>query len=128
MTSPVEGDKKQKVLVIDDDRDVCLLLKQLLAKEGYQVSIAFSGKEGLALFDRESFDVVVLDIALGDMDGAKVAEMMRSKKRAPFKIIGITAYSRSIVEERDPKGTAFFTAIYSKPFSHKELIEILRGP
>lgn len=81
-----------KVLVIDDDRDMCLLLKKFLEKNNYEVIDFTSGKKALAWYDENAPDVVLCDFRLEDMSGLEVLKKMKSTNPAlPFLII--TGYS-----------------------------------
>ena len=114
------------VLVVDDDLDAGVLLEKFLTNAGNKVLLGSSGKEGLELFERESPDVIILDIALGDMSGIDVAKEMRKKKGNSLNIIGISAYSYDILEKNNPESIKLFTHFCFKPFKHKELIELIK--
>lgn len=80
-----------KILIVDDDQHIRRLYKEELEEEGYEVIIASTGAEALALFEKENPDLVTLDILMPDMDGIKVLRQMKEKKpRLP--IIMSTAY------------------------------------
>jgi len=87
------GENVDRVLVVDDDRDFVLLLSRLLedsAVRRYQVVSAYSGQEGLAMMRYHQPDLVLLDLGLPDMDGAKVIERIRSNpkwQRTPIVVI-----------------------------------------
>jgi len=82
----------QKILIIDDDRDMCLLLKRFLSRHGYEVSEVYSGKKALELADEFKPDLVMCDFRLEDMDGNTVLVKMKEKfPYVPFIII--TGYS-----------------------------------
>ena len=63
------GQAMTRILVIDDDREVCVLLTRILAREGFDVVEADSGKVALARMREEPFDVVVTDIVMPDKIG-----------------------------------------------------------
>jgi len=82
----------KRILVIDDDTDICLLLRRFLAKNGYEVAIAHSGSEGLATLETFRPDLVLTDFKLGDLDGATI--LGRIKAQFPQVIVLIiTGYS-----------------------------------
>jgi two-component system response regulator HydG len=88
-----------KVLVIDDDRDMCLLLKKFLERNNYEVVDFTSGKKALAWYDENMPDIVLCDLRLEDMSGLEVLKKMKSvNPNLPFLII--TGYSdvKSAVE------------------------------
>ena len=69
---------KQRILVVEDEKDVREMLKFVLESEGHEVSIADSGVEGLAKFGSFRPDVALVDIGLPGMDGYEVARQARS--------------------------------------------------
>ncbi|TMI86109.1 MAG: sigma-54-dependent Fis family transcriptional regulator [Bacteroidetes bacterium] len=83
---------KKRVLIIDDDMDMCTLLSRFLSRNGYETEVAYSGQKGLAKFEEENFDAVLCDFRLGNMDGKEV--LMSVKKINPDAIVLIiTGYS-----------------------------------
>ena len=83
---------RSKILIIDDDLDMCLLLSRFLTKHGYEADAAHSGNKGLAKFREANFDIVLCDFRLGDMDGKDV--LIEIKKEKPEAIVLIiTGYS-----------------------------------
>ena len=83
---------KKRVLIIDDDMDMCTLLSRFLTRNGYETDVAYSGQKGLAKFEEENFDAVLCDFRLGNMDGKEV--MLAIKKIKPEAIVLIiTGYS-----------------------------------
>ena len=59
----------EKILVVDDDTNICELLRLYLTKEGYQVTTANDGEEGLDKFNQVKPDMVLLDVMMPKMDG-----------------------------------------------------------
>jgi two-component system response regulator HydG len=83
---------KKRVLIIDDDMDMCTLLSRFLTRNGYETEVAYSGQKGLAKFEEENFDAVLCDFRLGNMDGKEV--LLSVKKIKPDAIVLIiTGYS-----------------------------------
>lgn len=82
----------KKVLIIDDDLDLCTLLGRFLSKNGYEIDMAHSGAKGIAKFLEKKFDAVICDYRLGDMEGIKVLTALR-KEHPAVKVIMITGYS-----------------------------------
>src|SRR6476661_4795106 len=82
----------KKVLIIDDDLDMCLLLSKFLSRKGYEVDTAHSGAKGLAKFKEGNFDIVLCDYRLGDKEGKDV--LVEIKNHSPHTIVLIiTGYS-----------------------------------
>src|SRR6266404_3591286 len=83
---------KKRVLIIDDDMDMCTLLSRFLTRSGYDTEVAYSGPKGIAKFEEEGFDAILCDFRLGNMDGKEV--LMAVKKTRPEAIVLIiTGYS-----------------------------------
>jgi two-component system response regulator HydG len=82
----------QKILIIDDDRDMCLLLKRFLTRHGFEVLEAYSGKKALELLETVEPDLVMCDFRLEDMEGNVL--LGKIKDRYPsVPVIIITGYS-----------------------------------
>ncbi|MEP7164736.1 MAG: sigma-54 dependent transcriptional regulator [Ferruginibacter sp.] len=64
----------KRILIIDDDLDLCTLLKRFLSRNGYEIEVTHSGLAGIEKFKRSSFDIVICDYRLGDKDGKDVLE------------------------------------------------------
>lgn len=69
---------KQKILVIDDERDIVELISYSLTKEGYQVYQAYNGKEGIEVAKQVNPDLIILDVMMPEMDGIEACRLMRS--------------------------------------------------
>lgn len=78
-----------KIMVVDDDKNICELLRLYLEKEGYQVVIANDGKEAVELNEKEDPELILLDIMLPQLDGWQVCREIRKKSQVP--IIMLTA-------------------------------------
>lgn len=82
----------QKILIIDDDRDMCLLLKRFLTRHGFEVLESYSGKKALELLETVEPDLVMCDFRLEDMEGNVL--LGKIKERYPqVPVIIITGYS-----------------------------------
>jgi two-component system response regulator HydG len=81
----------KKILIIEDDTDMCSLLVNLLTKEGYSTDFAHSGSKGLKKYKEASFDLVMCDYRLGDTEGAKVLHEIK-KINEKAKVIIFTGY------------------------------------
>ena len=83
---------QKKILIIDDDLDMCSLLSRFLNKKGYEAEVALNGSKGLARFNEEHFDIVLCDFRLGDKSGKDVLLKIKEIKPETIVII-ITGYS-----------------------------------
>ncbi|MFN0036699.1 MAG: sigma-54-dependent transcriptional regulator [Saprospiraceae bacterium] len=69
----------EKILIIDDDLDICTLLHRFLTRKGYEVQSANSGREGIRAAEAQMPGLVLTDFRLGDMDGGEVLSQLRQK-------------------------------------------------
>jgi len=109
---------KLKVLVVDDEPDICKALAFLLNREGYSVTTSNSGEQALAKIKEEHFDVVLTDLKMGQIDGMGVLEKVR--ETAPdTAVVMMTAFaSVESAIEAIKKGAADYIV---KPFHNEEI-------
>lgn len=118
MTAPESPGKR--ILVVDDEPFVCDAVKMMLAFDGHEVQTANSGREALAIFDKQKFDLVITDFAMPAMKGDELARTI--KERAPGQpVVMITAYAEMLQSTRAP--LTGVDCVISKPF----LLENLRA-
>lgn len=79
----------EKILVVDDDKNICELLRLYIDKEGYQTVVAYDGKQALKLFEEEAPCLIVLDVMMPELDGWQVCREIRKSSDVP--IIMLTA-------------------------------------
>ena len=109
----------QRILVIEDEKDMSLGLRDILEFEGYEVATAETGREGLHLADRKPFDCVILDLMLPDISGYEVCEQLRQKKLT-VPVLMLTARAQEYDKIRGFKVGA--DDYLTKPFSIGELL------
>ncbi len=115
---------RKTILVIEDEPQIVMGLRDALEFEGFKVASAGKGKEGLALARSEAPDAVVLDLMLPDMNGYAVCEEIR--RHSPFvPIIMLTARSQETDKIRGLDAGA--DDYVTKPFSVNELIARIRA-
>ena len=112
-----------KIMVVDDDSNICELLRLYLEKEGFETVIASDGAKAVAMFDTEKPDLMLLDVMMPRLDGWQVCREIRKKSSCP--IIMITA-----------KGEVFDRVLglelgaddyVVKPFETKEVIARIKA-
>jgi DNA-binding NtrC family response regulator len=113
-----------KILIIEDEANQRKLLKKILSKEGYSVSEAGSGKEGIGIFYKDFFDLVLLDRKLPDKEGVEVLKEI--KEINPIvPVIIITAFSNVVNAVEAMKEGAFH--YLTKPIDPDELTLIIKN-
>ncbi|MCM3292757.1 response regulator transcription factor [Paenibacillus sp. MER 180] len=107
-----------QILVVEDDQEIRELIKQFLMTQHYSVEVASDGIEGMKQFNKQSFDLILLDVMMPNLNGFEVAKMIRGESNVP--IILLTA----LEEEQDQlKGFDLGIDDYiTKPFSFHVLI------
>ena len=113
-----------RVLLVDDEPALTNLVKMALHYEGWDVDIAHNGRDAISKFDKASFDVLVLDIMLPDVDGLRILERVRESDTYTPTLF-LTA--RDSVMDRVTGLTAGADDYMTKPFSLEELVARLRG-
>jgi two-component system alkaline phosphatase synthesis response regulator PhoP len=108
-----------KILIVDDEEDLCEILQFNLEGEGFETEVAYSAEDALKR-DLGSFHLILLDVMMGEMSGFKLAKMLRKEQELEVPIIFITAKT-----EEDELLTGFSLGAddyITKPFSVKEVM------
>jgi two-component system response regulator PilR (NtrC family) len=110
--------EKANILIVDDEKDICMALNILLTKEGYAVKEAYNGEQALELIKKENFDIVVTDIKMEKMDGFEVLKQVQ-KVSSETVVIMMTAFTSvgSVVEAMKAGAADYIT----KPFLNDEI-------
>lgn len=108
-----------KILIVDDEEDLCEILQFNLEGEGFETEVAYSAEEALKK-DMGAFHLVLLDVMMGEMSGFKLAKVLRKERKLSVPIIFITAKT---AEDELLTGFNLGADDYiTKPFSVKEVI------
>ena len=125
-----------RILIVDDEEDVRIALKQVLERAGYEVSVAATGNEGLDVMKREGADLVITDVIMPGVDGIVTAKQIREKYR-DTRIIVISGGGRTAPDPYEPDAisTRSYLAFASKagadqtltkPFDRDELLRAVQ--
>ena len=112
-------DKEKTILIVDDDPTLLYTLKNGLSLKGYHCNIAPNANSAIELIKKTSFDIVIIDIVIPDMDGLKLAENIKSL-RPSCVIIIMTGYIEDFSYNNAIEVGA--SDFIKKPFTLKELI------
>lgn len=110
--------EKERILIVDDEKEIADLIEIYLHNEGYSVLKAFSGIEALDILDREAIQLVILDIMMPGIDGLEVCRRIRRELNIP--ILMVSAKSEDI--DKILGLTTGADDYLSKPFNPLELI------
>lgn len=111
--------QKGRILVVDDEQSLRIILSQVLTDEGYEVTLAQNGEEGLELFRQDPFPVVFTDIVMGNMNGLELLHEIK-QINAETQVIIITSHA-----SLDTSITALRAGAYDylvKPFDDLDMI------
>jgi DNA-binding NtrC family response regulator len=107
-----------KILVVDDERDICRALEFLLSREGYKVSTAYSGQDALKKIEAEEFDLVITDLRMEGISGMEVLERSVAMRPAMIVIIMTAFGSVESAVEAMKKGAGDYIV---KPFINEDV-------
>jgi len=125
-----------RILIVDDEEDVRIALKQVLERAGYEVTVAATGNEGLDVMKREGADLVITDVIMPGVDGIATAKKIREKYR-DTRIIVISGGGRTAPEPYEPDAISTRSYLASaskagadqtltKPFDRDELLRVVQ--
>jgi len=112
-----------KILCVDDDQYLTDLLRYALAREGFEVRMAHSGRDALRLIRAESLDLIILDVNIPDMNGFKVLSSLRTFSQIPVVMLTARSQDEDIIAGFG-QGADDYVA---KPFSVQVLINRIKA-
>ena len=113
----------EKILIVDDDQNICELLRLYLAKEGYQPIIATDGEAAVAAFESQKPSLVLLDVMMPKMDGWEVCRRIRAADDTP--VIMLTAKGETFDKVLGLELGADDYVV--KPFDTKEVVARIKA-
>ena len=112
-----------RILLIDDEIAIQRAMAPMLRSRGYAVTLAATGREAIAAFERERPDLVILDLGLPDMDGTDVCRYVRDRSETPILVLSARGSEKEKVAALDEGGDDYIT----KPFGTEELMARVRA-
>ena len=113
----------ERILLIEDDQRLAELVKKYLTDAGFSITAANTGGIGLTLHDRESFDALILDLMLPDMDGLDVCRKIRARAQTPILMLTARGEAMDRVVGLEMGADDYLP----KPFEPRELLARLRA-
>jgi DNA-binding response OmpR family regulator len=124
---------KNRVLMIDDDQELCEEMAELLRDHGYHIQMAFDGLEGLKRLEEDAYDVLLLDLKIPRLDGMELLKIIKSRsmKHKTLVVTGKPLVLKTLTEigEPDPDPAvlaALADGVISKPFDVQGVLSIIR--
>jgi two-component system phosphate regulon response regulator OmpR len=113
----------ERILIIEDDRRLAEMVMNYLGAAGYRATVAPTGSQGIALQGRESFDALILDLMLPDMDGLEVCRRIRKESAIPILMLTARGDTMDRVVGLEMGADDYLP----KPFEPRELLARLRA-
>lgn len=111
------------VLLVDDDAELCGMMKVLFFEEGFKLDCAFNGRDGLARALKGSYDLIVLDVMLPMIDGFTVLQQLRRRTEVPVIMLTARVHRRDRIEGLNAGADDYLP----KPFDPDELLARIRA-
>ena len=113
-----------RILVIEDEKELCDSIKEGLILDGYEVDACYNGLDGEEMATVETYDLILLDLTLPDMDGMEILQSVRSQNAlVPILILSARVHTEDKVEGLDRGANDYLT----KPFDFSELEARIRS-
>jgi DNA-binding NtrC family response regulator len=112
------------ILAVDDEQNLLELLITVLGKKGFKVKTALNGMEALRLLDQESFQLALLDLKMGPVNGVQLLKEIKDR-RPVIKVIMMTAYPTS--ETRMQASANGASAYLTKPVDLQKLVDTINS-
>ena len=116
-------ENKKRILVVDDEQEITLVLRSGLTKHGYDVRVAGEGEAALELFQAWTPYLIVTDLSLPNMNGLKLCQRLREISSVPIIILSVKGDEATKIEALDAGADDYVT----KPFGMGELLARVRA-
>ncbi len=112
------------ILVVDDDPSFCMIMREILRADGYDVRLAYSVHQALSMLQQITPDLILSDVMMPEVDGLT---LIRNLRTDPFlsAIPAIVVSAKAMPEERKAARNAGANAFISKPFQLQDLREVI---
>ena len=117
----------KRILIIDDEPHILLMLKKMLEKAGYETDIASNGMEGLQLFSKYPADLVITDIIMPEKEGLETIREMK-RLQSGLRIIAMSGGGKISADNYLHTATIFGASrVLEKPFTQQQMLEAVNG-
>lgn len=123
MSPTTEKSHKKSILVVDDNQDAASTLGMYLKLKGYITQTCNGGREAIYLVEEIQPDLVILDLAMPDMDGYETAALLRANHGLSLPLVALSGYGQD--EDRRLTAAAGFDAHLVKPVEFDELLNLV---
>jgi two-component system KDP operon response regulator KdpE len=117
------SERRQRILVVDDESQIARVLRAGLSAQGYDVRAAFDGQSALEIFGEWMPDLVITDLSMPEMDGIELSRRIRERSSVPIILLSVTGDEHTKVRALDAGADDYVT----KPFGMDELLARVRA-
>src|SRR6266516_478716 len=114
---------KKRILVVDDEQEITMVLRSGLVTHGYEVRVAGEGEAALELFQAWTPDLVVTDLSMPNMNGLRLCQQLRAISGVPIIVLSVKGDEANKIEALDAGADDYVT----KPFGIGELLARVRA-
>src|SRR5262252_2442548 len=114
---------RKRILIVDDEAQITLVLRSGLSKHGYDVRVAAEGESALELFEAWSPDLVITDLSMPNMSGLELCRRLRAVSQIPIVVLSVKGDESVKIEALDAGADDYVT----KPFAIGELMARVRA-
>src|SRR6185295_1124943 len=114
---------RKRILIVDDEQEITLVLRSGLTRHGYDVRVAGEGEAALDLFHAWPADLVISDLSMPNMNGLKLCQRLRETSEVPIIILSVKGDEATKIEALDAGADDYLT----KPFGMGELLARVRA-
>jgi DNA-binding response OmpR family regulator len=118
-----EKQKQTSLLLIDDDAELCSMMKEFFLQNGYQLDCAYNGRDGLARAVKNTYDLIVLDVMLPLLNGFTLLQQLRRRKQVPVIMLTARVHRQDRIEGLNAGADDYLP----KPFDPDELLARIRA-
>jgi two-component system KDP operon response regulator KdpE len=116
-------ENRKRILVVDDEQHITMVMRSGLTKHGYDVRVAAEGEAALELFQLWTPDLVITDLSMPNMDGLEVCRRLRAVSRVPIIVLSVKGDESVKIEALDAGADDYVT----KPFAMGEFLARVRA-
>jgi two-component system KDP operon response regulator KdpE len=116
-------ESKKRILVVDDEQQITMVMRSGLTKHGFDVRVASEGESALELFELWTPDLVITDLSMPNMDGLEVCRRLRAVSKVPIIVLSVKGDEAVKIEALDAGADDYVT----KPFAMGEFLARVRA-
>lgn len=116
--------EKKKILIVDDEEDICIFMKDIMEREGFTVFTALNGTEAMDVFDKENPDICIIDVHMpySEFNGIEVLKRVKAKEKKTLCVIVTRIDDHKTMDEASYLGAEQYLI---KPLSVEKIKDLI---